>query len=565
MYRASEYSSGKEDQILSTQNIDGMQLKNMIISGANNLENNKGPVNALNVFPVPDGDTGTNMSLTMQLAVKEIKAVKDIEVHSVASAAANGSLMGARGNSGVILSQIWRGFAKALKNQKSMDVKALADALMEGSNTAYKAIMKPTEGTILTVIRETAEYAIRISDNFRDNVLFMEEIIQKANTVLGKTPEMLPVLKNAGVVDAGGKGLIYILEGMYQALKSGEMLELKNAAELEQEYRIEDRPVFKTEEINFGYCTEFFIKGKELELEKYRDKIAPLGDSLVVVGDDSILKVHIHTNNPGEVLELALAYGELSKIKIDNMREQHSQLLFKEDENITAGKEAKAAPKSAEKYGAVAVAMGDGISDIFKDLGASEIIEGGQTMNPSTEDILNSVNKVNAETVFIFPNNSNIILAANQAKSLTEKNVIVVATKTIPQGISALMALDYDKSIEENNKKIDKAIASVKSGLITYAVRDSNYDGINIEEGNILGMVEGKIGGVGKDIIEVSRKVLDSMIDENSSLISIYYGSDVTREEAQKLKEEIGEFYIDCEIELHFGGQPLYYYILSVE
>lgn len=565
MYRASEYSSGKEDQILSTQNIDGMQLKNMIISGANNLENNKGPVNALNVFPVPDGDTGTNMSLTMQLAVKEIKAVKDIEVHSVAGAAANGSLMGARGNSGVILSQIWRGFAKALKNQKSMDIKALADALMEGSNTAYKAIMKPTEGTILTVIRETAEYAIRISDNFQDNVLFMEEIIQKANTVLGKTPEMLPVLKNAGVVDAGGKGLIYILEGMYQALKSGEMLELKNAAELEQEYRIEDRPVFKAEEINFGYCTEFFIKGKELELEKYRDKIAPLGDSLVVVGDDTMLKVHIHTNNPGEVLELALAYGELSKIKIDNMREQHSQLLFKEDEYITAEKEAKDAPKPAEKYGAVAVAMGDGISDIFKDLGASEIIEGGQTMNPSTEDILNSVNKVNAETVFIFPNNSNIILAANQAKSLTEKNVIVVATKTIPQGISALMALDYDKSIEENNKKIDKAIASVKSGLITYAVRDSNYDGINIEEGNILGMVEGKIGGVGKDIIEVSRKVLDSMIDENSSLISIYYGSDVTREEAQKLKEEIGEFYSDCEIELHFGGQPLYYYILSVE
>lgn len=565
MYRASEYSSGKEVQILSTQNIDGMQLKNMIISGANNLENNKGPVNALNVFPVPDGDTGTNMSLTMQLAVKEIKAVKDIEVHSVAVAVANGSLMGARGNSGVILSQIWRGFAKALKNQKYMDVKALANALMEGSNTAYKAIMKPTEGTILTVIRETAEYAIRISDSFEDNVLFMEEIIQKANTVLGKTPEMLPVLRNAGVVDAGGKGLIYILEGMYQALKSGEMLELKNAAELEQEYRIEDRPVFEAEKIEFGYCTEFFIKGKELELERYRDEIAALGDSLVVVGDENLLKVHIHTNNPGGVLELALAYGELSKIKIDNMREQHNELLFKEDEYRTADKKIEDAPKPAEKYGAVAVATGEGISDIFKDLGASEIIEGGQTMNPSTEDILNSVNKVNAETVFIFPNNSNIILAANQAKSLAEKNVVVVATKTIPQGISALMALDYDKSIEENNKKIDKAIASVKSGLVTYAVRDSNYDGINIEEGDILGMIEGKINGVGKDIIEVSHRVLDGMIDENSSLISIYYGSDVTREKAQKLKEEIGELYNDCEIELHFGGQPLYYYILSVE
>jgi len=550
---------------LSTQNIDGMQLRNMIISGANNLENNKGPVNALNVFPVPDGDTGTNMSLTMQLAVKEIKALKEVKVYTVADALANGSLMGARGNSGVILSQIWRGFAKALKNQKSMDVKAMANALMEGSNTAYKAIMKPTEGTILTVIRETAEYAIRISDSFKDNVLFMEEIIEKANNVLSKTPEMLLVLKNAGVVDAGGKGLIYILEGMYQALKSGELLELKNAAEIDQEYRIEDRPVFKAEDIKFGYCTEFFIKGKELRLEKYRDEIAALGDSLVVVGDENLLKVHIHTNNPGKVLEMALDYGVLSKIKIDNMREQHSELLFKEEEYRIAEEEVQDTPKPAERYGVVAVATGDGISDIFKDLGANEIIEGGQTMNPSTEDILNSVNKVNAETVFIFPNNGNIILAANQAKSLADKNVVVVTTKTIPQGISALMAINYEKSIEENNKKIDKAIASVKSGLVTYAVRDSNYDGINIEEGNILGMVEGKINGVGKDIIEVSHKVLDAMIDDNSSLISIYYGSDVTEEEAKKLKEEIGEFYNNCEIELHFGGQPLYYYILSVE
>ena len=550
---------------MSTQNIDGMQLRNMIISGANNLENNKGPVNALNVFPVPDGDTGTNMSLTMQLAVKEIKALKEVKVYTVADALANGSLMGARGNSGVILSQIWRGFAKALKNQKSMDVKAMANALMEGSNTAYKAIMKPTEGTILTVIRETAEYAIRISDSFKDNVLFMEEIIEKANNVLSKTPEMLLVLKNAGVVDAGGKGLIYILEGMYQALKSGELLELKNAAEIDQEYRIEDRPVFKAEDIKFGYCTEFFIKGKELRLEKYRDEIAALGDSLVVVGDENLLKVHIHTNNPGKVLEMALDYGVLSKIKIDNMREQHSELLFKEEEYRIAEEEVQDTPKPAERYGVVAVATGDGISDIFKDLGANEIIEGGQTMNPSTEDILNSVNKVNAETVFIFPNNGNIILAANQAKSLADKNVVVVTTKTIPQGISALMAINYEKSIEENNKKIDKAIASVKSGLVTYAVRDSNYDGINIEEGNILGMVEGKINGVGKDIIEVSHKVLDAMIDDNSSLISIYYGSDVTEEEAKKLKEEIGEFYNNCEIELHFGGQPLYYYILSVE
>ena len=551
---------------MSIQNVNGMQLKDMIISGANNLENNKGPVNALNVFPVPDGDTGTNMSLTMQLAVKEINSLKDIKVNTVAAAAANGSLMGARGNSGVILSQIWRGFAKALKNQKTMNVKALADALLEGSNTAYKAIMKPTEGTILTVIREAAEYAIKVSDNFQDILLFMEEIIEKSNTILERTPEMLPVLKSAGVVDAGGKGLITIFEGMYQALKTGERVELKKASLLKQEeFEIEHKPVFKAEEINFGYCTEFFIKGKELNLEKYRDEVAAFGDSLVVVGDDNLLKVHIHTNNPGGVLELALAYGELSKIKIDNMREQHNELLFKEEEYRNARKEEQEVSKPAERYGVVAVAMGEGISDIFKDLGASEIIEGGQTMNPSTEDILTSVNKVNAETVFIFPNNSNIILAANQAKSLAEKDVVVVSTKTIPQGISALMALDYDKSIEENSKKFDKAIASVKSGLVTYAVRNSNYDGIDIEEGNILGMVEGKISGVGKDIIEVSHKVLDSMINENSSLISIYYGSEVTEKEAENLKKEIGDFYSDCEIEMHFGGQPLYYYIFSVE
>ena len=555
----------KEVQILSIQYLDGVQLKNMIISGANNLENNKGSVNALNVFPVPDGDTGTNMSLTMQSAVKEIKAARDNEVHTVADAASNGSLMGARGNSGVILSQIWRGFAKALKNQSTIDSKTLANALLEGSNTAYKAIMKPTEGTILTVIRETAEHAVKISDNFDDIILFLEEIINKANTVLDKTPEMLPVLKNAGVVDAGGKGLIRIFEGMHQALKTGELLELKQAAEDEQEVEAEERPFFKAEEINFGYCTEFFIKGKEISLEKFRDAVSVLGDSLVVVGDENLLKVHIHTNNPGKVLELALTNGELSKIKIDNMREQHRELLVKEEDYKASEAAESNVSEPMERYGAIAVATGEGISNIFKDLGANEIIEGGQTMNPSTEDILRCINKVNAETVFIFPNNSNIILAANQAKTLSEKNVVVVPTKTIPQGISALMSLDYDKSAEENSKKAEKAIASVKSGLVTFAVRNSNYDGINIEEGNIIGIVEGKIKGAGKDTVEVSRKVLEEMIDDDSSLISIYYGNDVTEEEAEKLAEEIGKYYNDCEIELHFGGQPLYYYILSVE
>ncbi|MGE5632913.1 MAG: DAK2 domain-containing protein [Caulobacteraceae bacterium] len=551
---------------MSTQHIEGTQLKNMIISGANNLENNKALVNALNVFPVPDGDTGTNMSLTIQSAVKEIKNARDNELYTIAEAAANGSLMGARGNSGVILSQIFRGFAKAMKTDSEVNIKVLANALMEGSNTAYKAIMKPTEGTILTVIRETGEHAVKIADRCSDALALMEEVVIKANKVLEKTPEMLPVLKNAGVVDAGGKGLIYILEGMYQALKTGALVELNPESEMEMQAQLVDKPVFIDGEIRFGYCTEFFIKAKQIDREKYKNAIADLGDSQVVVGDENLVKVHIHTNNPGKVLELALQHGELSKIKIDNMREQHRALLVKEEDFKAAQEEeSKAEDAPMEKYGAVTVAMGEGISDIFRDLGANEIIEGGQTMNPSTEDILKSVNKVNAENVFIFPNNSNIILAANQAKSLSKKNVAVAPTKTIPQGIAAIMALDYDRSIEENIKKIEKAITGVKSGLITYAVRNSTFDGINIEEGNILGMVEGKIKNVGENTLEVSTNILAEMVDEDSSLISIYYGNDITEEEAQKLVDHIGETYPDCEIELHYGGQPLYYYILSVE
>lgn len=551
---------------MSTQHIDGLKLKNMIISGANNLENNKIPVNALNVFPVPDGDTGTNMSLTMQSAVKEIKSANDDEVHTVAEAAANGSLMGARGNSGVILSQIFRGIAKALKHESTVNAKSLAAALMEGSKTAYKAIMKPTEGTILTVIRETGEYAVMVAENCDDELMLMEEVVKKANEVLQKTPEMLAVLKNAGVVDAGGKGLIYILEGMYHSLKTGTLLELNPDAAAELPEEPLERPVFKAEDITFGYCTEFFIKGKHIDREKLKKNLAALGDSMVVVGEEELVKVHIHTNNPGRVLELALNNGELSKIKIDNMREQHRELLVKEEDYKAADKEAEQGESGLmEKYGSIAVVMGEGISDIFKDLGANEIIEGGQTMNPSTEDMLKSINRINAENIFIFPNNSNIILAANQAKSLSKKNVTVAPTKTIPQGIAALMALDSERSIEDNVKKIEKAIAGVKSGLVTYAVRDSVFDGINIEEGNILGMVEGKIKDVGKDTIEVSMNILAEMVDEDSSLISIYYGSNTTEEEAQELAEKIGESHKDCEIELHYGGQPLYYYILSVE
>lgn len=535
--------------------IDGNTIKNMIVSGAVSLENNKHMVNALNVFPVPDGDTGTNMSLTMTSAVKEINALKNIEIHSVFEAAANGTLMGARGNSGVILSQIFRGLAKGVKQHKSLNVMALADSLIEGSNTAYKAIMKPTEGTILTVIRETAEYAVKEKEKYTDLIVFFELLIKKANEILDKTPEMLPVLKNAGVVDAGGKGLICIFDGMLYALKTNSVLELLEGGSLVEDGQPVAQEYFNTEDIVFGYCTEYFIKTDKIDLEKYKETLRDMGDSQVVVGGAGIVKVHIHTNNPGKVLEMALEHGELSKIKIDNMREQHRSLHV----------EVPVIPAIPQKYGVVAVAMGEGIAGIFKDLGVDEIIEGGQTMNPSTEDIVKSINRINAENIIILPNNSNIILAANQAKSLSDKNVTVAATKTIPQGIAALMALDFDKDPEINSIKIEKSISSVKTGLITFAVRNSTYDDINIEEGNILGLVEGKISCVAETVPEVFKELLNNMVDDDSSLVSIYYGKDTKEQDAESLAAYVQETYPECEVDMHFGGQPLYYYIISVE
>jgi DAK2 domain fusion protein YloV len=532
----------------------------MIISGANNLENNKNMVNSLNIFPVPDGDTGTNMALTMSSAIKEINNLSNIEVHSVFDAAANGTLMGARGNSGVILSQIFRGFAKGVKKHNELSVAALADAFMDGSSTAYKAIMKPTEGTILTVIRETAEYAVKTKESCSDLTEFLELLIKKANEVLDKTPEMLPVLKNAGVVDAGGKGLICILDGMLHALKTNSVLELLEKSAQPEDNQTAVQEYFSTEDITFGYCTEFFIKADVADLEGYKHSLSEIGDSLVVVAGEGIVKVHVHTNNPGKVLEMSLAHGELSKIKIDNMREQHRQLLTDIPEPETPASAAE--PK---KYGVVAVAMGEGIAGILRDIGADEIIEGGQTMNPSTEDIVKSINKINAENIIILPNNSNIILAANQAKTLSDKNVIVAPTKTIPQGIAALMSLDYDKEADVNAKKIERAISSVKTGLITYAVRNSTYDDINIEEGNILGLVEGKIKSVAETVPEVCKELLEQMVDEDASLVSIYYGKETSEEDAEGLAAFVQENYPECEVDMHFGGQPLYYYIISVE
>ncbi len=558
MYKVLEYNLYKEVRILAVQQIDGKKLKNMIISGANNLDNNKDLVNALNVFPVPDGDTGTNMSLTMSSAVKEVKNTKKDDVFSIIDAIANGSLMGARGNSGVILSQIFRGFAKGLKSVENINCTALAHAFMEGSNTAYKAVMKPTEGTILTVIRESAEYAVKAAVGCASIELLLEKIIEKANKTLERTPDMLPVLKQAGVVDAGGKGLIYIFEGMYSYLVTEKIIEISGKLDISESETEKISFQINEQEIVFGYCTEFFLKASGVDVNVFRNQLAELGDSIVVVGDDNIVKVHIHTNNPGKILEKALERGELSKIKIENMREQHRQMIAFDKEDIEASSEIK-------KYGFVAVAMGQGISSIFQDLGTDVVIEGGQTMNPSTEDILKSINTINAENIIIFPNNSNIVLAANQAKSLSDKNVIVALTKTIPQGISALMAVDIDKLPEDNIKKIERAISDVKTGLITYAVRSSNFDGKDIEEGDILGIIDGTISEVGQEILEVSEKIIDGMINESSSLVSIYYGNDIKEKEAKTLVDYIQKKHSDCEIEMHYGGQPLYYYIISAE
>ena len=558
MYRELEYSSIKGVRNLSEQHMESRHaliLKNMFISGANNLENNKILVNSLNVFPVPDGDTGTNMSLTMNSAIKEMNNAKDDNIFAIADRVANGSLMGARGNSGVILSQILRGFAKALKNEEKINSITLANAFMEGSNTAYKAVMRPTEGTILTVIRESAEYGMKIAKQNTDLIYFLQKVVDQADKTLEKTPEMLPILKQANVVDAGGKGLLFILKGMLYYLTTNTIIEL-----IEESEQVKDeveKIIFDETEIKYGYCTEFFIKGKLMDPEAYKKMIIDMGDSIVVVGDKNLIKVHVHTNNPGLIIEKGLELGSLSKIKIDNMREQHQELYIKEEDKVIKNQ--------FKKYGVVAVAVGSGMSSIFKDLGTDEIIEGGQTMNPSTEDILKSIDSINADNIIVLPNNGNIILTANQAKSLSEKNIIVAQTKTMPQGIAALMAVDQDKNPKDNEEKIQRAIEDVKTGLITYAVRNSNFDGADIEEGNIIGMIEGKISAVGNDISEVIDSIMNSMVDDDSSLITVYYGDEIDFEDANLITNTLQNRYTECDIELHYGGQPLYYYIISVE
>lgn len=538
--------------------IDSKSLRNMIISGANNLQNNKDLIDKLNVFPVPDGDTGTNMSLTIASAVKELDKVSDDAITTIGKAISKGSLMGARGNSGVILSQIIRGFAKGIEDKNELTSKDLANALKLGSDTAYKAVIKPIEGTILTVVRESSEFAISKAKEIENVVEFLELVIEEANKSLDKTPSLLPALKEAGVVDSGGKGLIIFYEGMLESLK-GNFIELSNNKADASTVEVKTMEYINPEDIEFGYCTEFILETDKISPEEIRDLLLPLGDSLAVVGDEGIIKIHVHTNEPGTALQIALKYGQLITVKIENMRLQHENLLI---ESVNEKIEVE-----EKEYAIIATSMGEGLNAVFKDLRVDHIIEGGQTMNPSTQDFLDAIEKVNAKNIFIFPNNSNIIMSANQAKELSDKNIVVIPTKTVPQCISALINFNEDATIEENEAIMNDSLSLVGSGQITYAVRDTNMEGIEIKEGNFIGIADGKMKSAKETIEDVVIETLDSLIKEDSALITLYYGQEISEEEANLLVETLSTRYEDkyIDIEVIYGGQPVYYYLLSVE
>lgn len=536
--------------------IDGQLLKKCIINGAYNLENNKKSVDDLNVFPVPDGDTGTNMSMTINAAAQDLLSKDDSSVSKVADYVSGASLRGARGNSGVILSQLFRGFYRGLKGADKADTTQLAEAVKQAKDTAYKAVMKPTEGTILTVARETADYAVSIAAETPDILEFTEKLIEKAKESLNRTPDLLPVLKQAGVVDAGGMGLVVVLEGVLAALK-GEEITLQEPASAAQTSTV-NRQDIDTANIKFMYCTEFIINKRSLNYSvlSFRESIAPKGDSMLVIEDDDIVKVHIHTNNPGFVLEQAVKIGDLSNLKIDNMKLQHTEILFNEQQ----------APSEPEKeYGIVAVSAGDGLEQILKDIGVDVVVKGGQSMNPSTDDILQAVNQVNAKTVYVLPNNKNIILAAQQVDELTEKTVIVIPSKTIPQGISAVLSFDPSASEEDNTSNMTQPLSTVKTGSVTFAARDSEFDGMEIKKDDIMGMEEGKITVLGTNPDDVALQIIDKLMFDDAAVISIFYGEDVTDQQAAELEKKIDETYSGYDVMVHKGGQPLYYYIISVE
>ena len=539
------------------QYIDGKNLRDLFVSGANNLQNHKDLVDKLNVFPVPDGDTGTNMSLTISYAMKELSKVDNEEITNIGKALSRGSLMGARGNSGVILSQIIRGIAKSVEGKEKLSTADFAEALKCGSDTAYKAVIKPIEGTILTVIRESSEAAIKIAKSEEDFITFLELVIKEANDSLNRTPELLKALKEAGVVDSGGKGLVLVYEGMLEALK-GSPIEIEDSNSSEVKEIKAPQGNIATEDIKFQYCTEFILESDKVDDLQIRDKMLKYGDSLAVVGDEGVIKVHVHTNDPGLALQEALAYGQLLTIKIENMKLQHENTL------IEAGDES--APTTEEKeYGFIATSMGDGLAKIFKDFGVDHIIEGGQTMNPSTEDFMNAIETINARNIFIFPNNSNIIMAANQAKELSEKNIVVIPTKNTPQGFTALVSFNGDASVEENEEAMMESLSLVKSGQVTYAVRDTVMNDVEVKEGNIIAIAEGKLQAAGEGINDITTKLVENLVDEDSAIITLFYGEDVSEEEANNLRDELEEKFDDIDVELYYGGQPLYYYLISVE
>ena len=557
---------------MATKTINAEIFAKMFLAGAKNLESKKEWINELNVFPVPDGDTGTNMTLTIMAAAKEVGAMQTYEMDKVAKSISSGSLRGARGNSGVILSQLFRGLCKVIKEEKEIDVPVMAAALQKAVETGYKAVMKPKEGTILTVAKGGAKKAIALADETDDLVFFMQQVVAEMEIVLSKTPEMLPVLKEAGVVDSGGQGLVEVFHGMMDALEGKEIdYSIEGAASEAKPVKISAQ----TEaEIKFGYCTEFiimlekeFTMDTELEVKAYLESI---GDSIVVVADDDIVKIHVHTNDPGLAIQKALTFGSLTKIKIDNMREEHEEKLIKEASKLAEEEAKKAAEaKKAEprkEMGFISVSIGEGVGEIFKGLGVDYLIEGGQTMNPSTEDMLNAIDNVNAEHIFILPNNKNIILAANQAQALTEDKVIhVIPTKTVPQGITAMINYLPDLSAEENVEAMEEAITTVKTGQVTYAVRDTKIDDKEIHEGNIMGIGDSGILAVGEDLEATTLEMFKELVDDMSEIISIYYGEEVDEAVANELGDKVGEMFPGCDVEVHFGGQPIYYYVVSVE
>ena len=547
--------------------IDAKLLARMFLAGAKNLEVKKEWINELNVFPVPDGDTGTNMTLTIMSAVKEVNNLEDVQMTSLAKAISSGSLRGARGNSGVILSQLLRGFTKGIRDLEELDAVALARAVDKGVETAYKAVMKPKEGTILTVARGVADKALELAEDAENLQTFLEDVLEEGRRVLAKTPDMLPVLKEAGVVDSGGQGLMVVLEGAFDAFMGKEVDLTFDGGESAKVVKITPQA---EADIKFGYCTEFIIVlNKEFTAEDevdFKAYLSSLGDSIVCVADDEVVKIHVHTNDPGLAIQRALTYGSLSRIKIDNMREEHQEKLIKDAEKIAAQQAEEAAKAPKKEVGFISVSIGEGFGQIFRDLGVDYLIEGGQTMNPSTEDMLNAISKVNAEHIFILPNNKNIILAANQAAMLLEdKDIIVIPTKTVPQGITAVINYVPEKSVEDNEKDMTEEITRVKTGQITYAVRDTHIDDKEIHEGDIMGIGDHGMLAVGKEVAAVAKETVEQMVDDETELISIYYGEGFTEEEAEKLAGELEEQYDYCDVEVNCGGQPIYYCIISVE